>query len=81
MAKCLSVRLSIRLSVRLSVRLSHAHILCKRLNISPSGTPTILVFSHQTGWQYCDGTPNGGAECKGYEKITICDQYLTLSRN
>jgi len=26
------------------------------------------------------GPPNRGAECKGYEKITIFDQYLALSR-
>jgi len=36
---------------------------------SPSGSPTILVFPYQTGCQYSDGEPpNGGAECKGYEK-------------
>jgi len=37
----------------------------------PSGSPTILVFPCQTGWQYCGGNiapPNGGVECKGYEK-------------
>jgi len=45
------VRLS---SVRLSVRLLHADIVSKRLYISsffsPSGSPTILFFPHQTGW-------------------------------
>jgi len=36
---------------------------------SPSGSPTILVFTYQTGWQYSDGNPpNGGAECKGVWK-------------
>jgi len=55
----------------LSVCLSHAGIESKRLYISskffsPSGSPTILVFSYQTGWQYSDGDPhNGGVECKG----------------
>ena len=45
------------------------------LRHSPSGSPTILVFSHQTGCQYSDDDPpNGGVECKGYEKITIFDQ-------
>ena len=33
---------------------------------SPSGSPTVLVFPYQTGWQYSDGNPpNGGVECKG----------------
>jgi len=30
---------------------------------SPSGSHIILVFAHQTSWQYSDGTPNGGVEC------------------
>jgi len=48
----------------------------------PSGSHTMLVFPYQTEWQYSDGEPpNGGAEYKGYEKITIFDQYLALSRN
>jgi len=37
---------------------------------SPSGSPTILVFPHQTERQYSDGDPpNGGAECKGVCEI------------
>ena len=33
---------------------------------SPSGSHTILVFPHETGWRYSDGNPpNGGVECKG----------------
>jgi len=44
------------------------------------GSPTIVVFPCQTEWQYSDGDPlNGSVECKGYEKITIFDQYLALS--
>jgi len=40
-----------------------------------------LLVLHQTVWQYSDApTPNGGIECKGYEKIAIFDQYLALSR-
>jgi len=36
---------------------------------SPLGSHTILVFPYQTGCQYSDGDPpNGGVECKGYEK-------------
>ena len=35
-------------------------------SFSPSGGPTILVFSHQMEWQYSAGNPpNGGIECKG----------------
>jgi len=44
-----------------------------------AGSPTILIFQHQTGWQYADrDPPNGGVECKGYEKITIFDQWLAF---
>ena len=76
----------VRLSVRPSVRLSHAGIECKRLYISskffsPSGNDTILVFPYQTGWQYSDGDPLPRApNARGYEKVTIFDQYLALSR-
>ena len=43
------------------------------------GSPTILVLSHQTEWQYSDGDPpNGGVECKGYEQIAIFDQYIAI---
>ena len=32
---------------------------------SPSGSHTILVFPHQTGWRYSDGNSrNGGVECR-----------------
>jgi len=45
------------------------------------GKHTILVFPHQTGWQYSDeDLPNGGVRYRGYEKITMFDQYLALSR-
>jgi len=72
-------------SVCLSVRPSHAGIVSKRLYISskfcsPTGSPTILVFPHQTGWQYSDGDPRTEASnARGYEKITIFNQYLDLS--
>ena len=37
---------------------------------TPSGSDTILVFPSQRGWRYSDGNPpNGGVECKGYDKI------------
>jgi len=49
---------------------------------SPSGSPTILVFPHQTGWQYFDRDPiTGASNAMGYVKITIFDQYQALSRN
>ena len=42
---------------------------------SPSGSPTILIFSYQMGWRYSDGNlPNRGVECKGYDKMTIFSQ-------
>ena len=46
---------------------------------SPSVSQAILVFPCQTGWRYSDGNPsNGSVECKGYEKITICDLYRAI---
>ena len=65
---------SVRPFVRPSVSLSHAGIVPKRLYIyihilkvfSPSGSPTILVFPHQTRWEYSDGDPpKRGVEYKG----------------
>jgi len=59
---------------KMSVRLSHAGIVCKRLYISSkffstSGSPTILVYSYRTGWQYSDGNPLTGApNAMRYEK-------------
>jgi len=61
-ARCLSVRPSV----------CHTPVLCLNgyaysQSFSPSGSPTILVFPRQTGWQYSDGDPpNGGVECKQY---------------
>jgi len=58
---------------RLSVR--HTPVFCVNgytyLNVfSPSSCPTILVFPHQTGWQYSDGDPLTGAPNVqwGYDK-------------
>ena len=69
-----------KMSVRPSV--CHTPVLC--LNryrypqlFSPWGSPTILVFPYQTGWRYSDGNPpNGGVECKGYDKMTIFSQIF-----
>jgi len=68
-----------------SVCLSHAGIVSKRIhilkNISSSDSPTILVFPHQTGWQYSDrDSLTGAPNARGMEKITIFGQYLALSR-
>jgi len=78
-ARCLSVHLSI----------CHTPILCVNGYIyilkvfAPSGSPTILVFPYQTGWQYSDSDlPLMGRPMqRGYEKITIFDKYGALSRN
>jgi len=61
------------LSVCLSIRPTHAGIVCKRLYISskffsPSGSPIILVFLYQMGWQYSDGDPLRAPNARGYEK-------------
>jgi len=39
-------------------------------------------FPHQTGWQYSNGNPppNGGVECKGYEKSRLLTSISSLSR-
>jgi len=75
------------MSVRPSVCLSHVGILSKRLNVSsdfsPSGTHTILVFPYQTDGNTPTGTPlprTGASNARGYEKITIFDQYIALSK-
>ena len=51
---------------------------------STSDSYTILVFPHQTLWQYFNGDPtNGSTECRplqGVCKIMIFDQYLAFSR-
>ena len=69
--------------VRLSVRLSHAGIESKRLYISTKFFFTIW-YPHHSSFP----TPNRMAiflavasNARGYEKITIFDQYLALSRN
>ena len=50
-----------RHAVSVCVSLTFVH--CVKTNkdifnfFSPSGSHTILVFPHQTGWQYYDGNP------------------------
>ena len=74
-------------SVCLSVCLSVTFVSCAKTNkgifeiFSPSGSQAILVFPYYTGWRYSDGNPpNWGVECKGYDKMTIFDQYLAVSQ-
>jgi len=87
-ARCITLTVlsqDVRPSVRLSVRLSHAGIVSKWQNISSNFfSPSVShMFPHQTVRQYSDarrGSPSGGVECRGYEKIAIFGQYLALSR-
>jgi len=52
---------------------------------SPSGSHTILVFPHQTRWQYSDWNPllpNGGVECRNRDSeptsgVTACVNAAT----
>ena len=60
--------------------LSHAGIVRNRLHISStffslSGSPSILVFPYQIGWQYSVPLTEV-SNTRGYEKITIFDQYV-----
>jgi len=56
-------RHTVSLSLSLSLCVSVTFVHCVKTNkdifkfFSPSGSYTILVFPHQTGWQYCDGIP------------------------
>jgi len=70
-------------SVCPSVGPSHAGIVSQRLhnpqNFFTIGSPTILVFPHQTGWQYSDGNlRNGGVECKGVWKKSWFSTNISL---
>ena len=54
-----------------SVCVSVTFVSCVKTNkdifeiFSPSGSHTILVFPHQTGWRYSDGNPPiVGVECR-----------------
>jgi len=56
-------------SVCLSVCVSVTFVHCVKTNkhikfFSPSGSHTILVFLYQTAWQYSDGNPPKGVECR-----------------
>jgi len=80
-----------KMSVRLSVCLSDSLSVTRRYSVktvthvlklfSPLGSLTILVFPHQTAWQYSDTwTSLMGRQMQGdMNKIVIFDYYLTLS--
>jgi len=72
-------------SMRLSVCASVTFRGCAKTNkhifeiFSPSGSDTILVFSHQRGCRYSDGNPpNGSVECKGYDEMPIFFTNISL---
>ena len=61
-----------------SARVSVMFVSCVKTNknifeiFSPSGSPAILVFRHQTRWRYSDGNPpNGGVECRWGRHCTL----------
>ena len=70
---------SVCVCVCVSVGVSATFVHCVKTNkdifnfFSPSGSHTILVFPHQTGWQNSDGKPaNGGVERRwGMAEIAI----------
>ena len=71
------------LCVCLCMCLSRSCIASKRIKISSvfstSSSHTILVFPHQTGWQYSDGNPsNGGIECRWSKQKPRFWAYLAL---
>jgi len=63
-ARCPSVRLP-----SVTRRCSVYTVIHTLNSFSPSGSPIILVFPHQTGWQYSDRDPlTGASNAMGYEK-------------
>jgi len=86
-ARCICISRVYAVTRCLSVCLSVTFVSCAKTNkdifeiVSPSGSHTILVFPYQTGWRYSDGNPpNWASNARGYEKLTIFDQYLALSQ-
>jgi len=68
------------------VRPSVTFVSCAKTNkdifeiFSPSGSHTILVFRTKLGGDVPAGTSlTGASNARGYEKMTIFDQYLALS--
>ena len=74
-------------SVCLSVCVSVTFVDCVKTILhtfkifSPSGSHIILVFPYETSWHYSNEDPlTGASNAREYEKMTIFDQYLALSR-
>ena len=66
-------------SARLSVTFMYFVVTNKCIFRISSYSPTILVFPHQTLWQYSDGDPLIGAlSAGGVGKIAILDQCLAF---
>jgi len=66
---CLSVCSSVRLSVRYTTVFCLNDYTYPQSFFSPSGSSTILVFPHQTGWQYShEDAPNVASDSSVYEK-------------
>ena len=75
-ARCPSVRLSV--TRRYTVLCLNGYIISSFS--SPSGNPIILVFLHQTGWQYSDRDPKRRRRMQEGKKSRFFDQYIALSR-
>jgi len=74
-----------RHAVSVCVCVSVTFVHCVKTNkdilnfFSLSGSQTILVFPHQTGWQYSDGNPpNGIVECRWGRQKSRFWAYLAL---
>jgi len=75
---CLSVCPSVCLSTFVDHVKTNKHIF---KIFSPSGSHTILVFHTKRGGDIPRGTPlTGASNARGYEKITIFDQYLAITQ-
>ena len=81
---CISAAYAIMLCLSSSVTFVDSVETNKRTfkQFSLSGSRAILVFPHQTAWQYSDGNPpNGGVECRSgrlksrfLTNIWLCDR-------
>ena len=79
LTRCPSVCLSVRPSVTfVSYAKTNKHIF---EIFSPSGSHIILFFRTERGGDIPTGTPlTRASNARGYEKMTIFDQYLALSQ-
>jgi len=78
---CIALSQDVRLSVCLSVTRRYSIETAKYIIkfFSLLDNHTILVFLHQTVWQYSDEVPlTGASNTRGYDEIAIFDQYILL---